>query len=360
MPAYVRVKTMGLWPAALSDKGRDRMFSKPVVFIVGAGAGKDYGLPLGGALASTIASDLRKLNRLIGGDNDLVDVLLSSRGRDSLPKYIEAGRMLGAAISSSVSIDDALYLLSESPEAVELGKICISRSILEAEGNGALQIRRDTGRMNPDAGKDGWIEQVFSMAIANHKLCEVSRAFDNLTFINFNYDRCLEHYLFWSLQRIGLPVSDAINIVRGLSIVRPYGTLGTILPRAPDTLQFGELNRLEVFMAKDRIRTYTESEALNKDHLRRVISDAAMHIFLGFGFHHQNLELLSVLESMPVRNGAKQVLATVFGIDPANIDQLRLSLQAIVKVHAERIELLDKTATQLLRDLRLRIMMAVG
>jgi hypothetical protein len=74
--------------------------------------------------------------------------------------------------------------------------------------------------MRDDAGRDGWIEQLFSIAIANHKLSELQNAFNNVTFVNFNYDRCIEQYLFWSLQRIGVPQADAVDIVGRLSIIR--------------------------------------------------------------------------------------------------------------------------------------------
>jgi hypothetical protein len=148
------------------------MFTRPVVFIIGAGASVDYGLPLGGALATKIAADVNfalERSALASGDPSLYELL--SATRDCL-KYVAAGRRLAAVLSSSVSVDDALYQLNEFPEAVELGKICIIRSILLAENRSSLQLWPGTGRMRADAGRDGWIEQLFSMAIANHRFSE--------------------------------------------------------------------------------------------------------------------------------------------------------------------------------------------
>jgi hypothetical protein len=339
------------------------MFRRPVVFIIGAGASADYGMPLGGTLAAAIAADANfyfERSALTRGDAGLLELLRSKCDRDTADRYFEAGRRLAAAISSCVSVDDALYLLSEFPEAVQLGKICIVRSILQAEHNSTLKLWPETGQMRPDAGRDGWIEQMFSMAITNYKLGELQHAFDNVTFINFNYDRCLAHYVYWSLQRVGLTEEDAKTIVGGLSIIRPYGTLGSILPGARDWLRFGATAHLDVFNTMNRIRTYTESEALHdKEHLQRGMMDAAIYIFLGFGFHRQNLELLSVLTDVPI-HARSQVLATVYKIDGANLKELRLALQTLVKVNADYIELLPKTAGQMLQDLRPRIMMAAG
>jgi hypothetical protein len=340
------------------------MFNKKVVFIIGAGASVDYGMPLGGRLAETIAADVGfefdRLSVLKKGDVELYQGLRSRFSAEKARSYLAAGPSLAAAISSSASVDDALYLLSEYPEAVELGKICIIRSILRAEHNSTLKLSRETGRLGPDAGKDGWIEQMFSMAIANCKLSKLENAFLNITFINFNYDRCLEHYLYWSLQRIGVPEKDANGIVASLSIIRPYGTLGSILPSMPDLLSFGNPNPFGGFGVQNRIRTFIESEALHDpDHVRRVLSEASLHIFIGFGFHRQNMELLSVLQDMPFHNRS-EVLATVYKVHDANLARLTISLQNTLRVHPERMELLPMTAGQMLKELRLKILMLAG
>jgi hypothetical protein len=339
------------------------MFKKPVVFIIGAGASADYDMPLGGTLASTIAADVDFYFERHGppkkGDATLYDFLRSKFPRDQVQKYVLAGRRLAGAISSAASIDDALYQLSDYPEVVQLGKLCIVRSIARAEGKSALKFSMETGRVADDAGKNGWIEQMFSMAIAGVKQGDLRHAFDNITFVNFNYDRCLEHYLFWSLQRVGVPEGTAAEIINGLSVIRPYGTLGSVM-REPGSLSFGNTHQTAAFDALTRIRTFTESEALHdKEHLRRAMSEAKMFIFLGFGFHQQNLELLSTLETVPVRDDV-QALATVYQVDRANLEQLRLFLQTVLKVNRDRIEVLDKKAGDMLRDLRLRIMLVVG
>jgi hypothetical protein len=123
------------------------MFNKQVVLVVGAGASHDkYELPLGGKLASGIAEATNFMfghiaNRPTQGDADLFDEVIYrkfSHDRAKLDLYTDAGHKLSAALGSTISVDDALYQLSDYPEAVQLGKICIMRSILKAERESAL------------------------------------------------------------------------------------------------------------------------------------------------------------------------------------------------------------------------------
>jgi hypothetical protein len=319
------------------------MFNRHVVLIVGAGASFDkYGLPLGGQLASTIANDTdfqfeRFANRPTRGDAELFDSVIYSRFSDDRAKldlYTAAGHKLSAAIGSTISVDDALFQLSEYPEAVQLGKLCIMRSILQGERNSDLKIQPDMGRPKPDAGRNGWIEQIFSMAISGFKLSEIKHAFKRITFINFNYDRCIEHYLFWSLQRLGLSGDDASETIQNLNIIRPYGSLGSILPGTPAFLQFGSPPHPNLFDMVSRIRTFTESDALHdKEKLSNALIGASLVIFLGFGFHPQNLKLLALPPDQQLRRS--KVLATVFGVHGANLPELTSTIRGALRVRPE-------------------------
>ena len=340
------------------------MFNRPIVLIVGAGASHDvYGLPLGGQLASTIAKDTNffwehhpfkptrgspelfeaVFRRKFGSDNDL------------LQQYIHAAQKLSAAISSTISIDDALFQLSEFPACIEIGKMCIMRYILAAERNSAIKIDTRLGTPTPDAGREGWIEQIFSMAITGYKLSQIKMAFKNVTFINFNYDRCIEHYIYFALQRLGLSPDDAGEIVRDLNIIRPYGGLGSIFPGNEPHLSFGGTLGADPFSTLGRIRTFTESEVLHdKDILFRALTDASLIMFLGFGFHAQNLELLTLDDPFNVR-----VFTTTYGIHDPNIAELKTEIGRTLQTGAARVETFPMTASEILTKLRLKINLAL-
>jgi hypothetical protein len=317
-------------------------------------------------LAAKISTDTNFLfdhtHRPSRGDADLFEQTIWAKFKQDQPnldRYTEASRRLSAAISSTVSIDDALHQLSDYPEAVTMGKVCIIRSILTAERKSELKIDPTLGQPKPEAGRQGWIEHLFSMAITGFKLSEIEKAFSNITIVNFNYDRCIEHYVYWSLQRIGLSEQESSNIVSRMNILRPYGTLGSIM-RVDDTfLQFGESRRMDLFAMVDRIRTFTEAKTLHDTaELRRALSKASLVIYLGFGFHPQNLKLLSLVKSPA--NPATKVLATTFKVDDANVPELKSALAKSLLVGSERIETRPMAASELLQKLRIKIQLAVG
>jgi len=249
--------------------------------------------------------------------------------------------------------------LSDYPEAVQLGKICVMRSILKAERNCNLKIEPRTRLLEPNAGKDGWIEQIFSMAITGFKHSEIKHAFKRITFINFNYDRCIEHYLFHSLQRVGLSADDATEAIQNLNIIRPYGTLGSVLPSSPSFLEFGAVPNHQLFDLIGRIRTFTESDALyDKGKLSQALTEASLIMFLGFGFHPQNLELIALSANQQLRR--TKVLATVFGVDGANLPELRSTIHRVLRVADDMIETHSMSASEILQKLRMKIAMVAG
>jgi hypothetical protein len=344
------------------------MFNQPTVIVVGAGASVDYGMPLGADLVARTAEATNfwfenHISYLpTRGDKTLFETLKRrcERDNDRLNLYVRSGQLLASALTSAVSIDDALYQLSENPVVIELGKYCIIRLILEAESKSSLRIPPDQGRLSRDAGLGGWIEQILSMAISGLKLSEIrQKAFAKVTFINFNYDRCIEHYIFWALQRLGVNAAEAQSTVAELTMIRPYGGLGSIVQGTQDYLPFGNFaGRQDYFPFINRIRTYTESEALHDTAaLERLVSEASMFLFLGFGFHRQNLELLRPRETLGFRSA--RILATVFKVHPANVAELSSALEALLKVDRPA-ELLSMTAAEILQQLRMKIMMAVG
>jgi hypothetical protein len=121
----------------------------------------------------------------------------------------------------------------------------------------------------------------------------VHEIFDNVSVINFNYDRALEYFLVEALRTYyDLSEEDAERVLLNLRILHPYGTVGP-WHEGTDHLPFGEVvpdpgNLLH--LAK-RIRTYTETSQHAED-VKKLVSNARTIIFLGFGYIEENLELL--------------------------------------------------------------------
>jgi hypothetical protein len=95
----------------------------------------------------------------------------------------------------------------------------------------------------------------------------------------------------------------------------------------------------------------------DKEAVQRLVSQASMFIFLGFGFHHQNLELLRARGDLGFR--ASKILATTVKVHAANVPELHDNLKALLKVERS-VELLSMGAAEILQQLRMKIMMAIG
>ena len=140
--------------------------------------------------------------------------------------------------------------------------------------------------------------------------------FDNLTIINFNYDRCIEHYLFHVMHRL-YPSKGEGHLTgllnQKLKILHPYGLVGN-LPWQSRTnfVQFGGGAGNNLAALSNQIRTYNE-EVDDKQKIadiRGALAEAQRIMFLGFHFHKQNVELLSPAARDPRLSGKVAVYAT--------------------------------------------------
>ena len=103
-------------------------------------------------------------------------------------------------------------------------------------------------------------------------------------------------------------------------------------------------------------RTYTESDALHDSAaLHKALFKAKLIVFLGFGFHAQNMTLLQMTEPR-----TKTIMATVKNVNVSNKIDITSSLAGALRTDHSMIELFDMTAAEMLRELRLKIMMRVG
>jgi len=132
------------------------MFKRKTLFVLGAGASAEVGLPVGTALAKTIGKKLdirfESYTRFIGqGDRDLYESV--TRGRSDRIGLQHAGLRIRDGIELAQSIDDFLDLHRSDKLMTIYGKAAIVRSILDAEGKSDLYYNPfgDSGRKRFDA-----------------------------------------------------------------------------------------------------------------------------------------------------------------------------------------------------------------
>jgi hypothetical protein len=332
------------------------MFKQPIAFVIGAGASVEYGLPVGAELLKRISAAVGPGQREPWGDgqlyNAIANLFLQSTGA-----YEIAATELGTFIASGVSsIDDALTWFSSRQEVIDLGKIAIVNEILKAERGSPLYGRQIN---SDDDFPNTWIPHLLSMVMDGHKSEDAERAFANVTLINFNYDRTIEHFLHVALQRkFRLDSARARRIVVELNMFRPYGVVGVLPWQAEGGIEFGaNLNPQELSAASKNIKTFSEgTTGALQDQIRLSLERARVVVFLGFGFHTQNMELIRVGRA----EQWKRAYATTFRIHEANNRDMQRFIGTTVGATDPMPMLLDWSAHTLVTDLRPAIMAAAS
>ena len=336
------------------------MFEQPVIFVIGAGASNEYGLPLGNELKTKIAASVSFRDAMghNAGDRELHQVV-AFRHASEIDKYERAGGDLAKNISSFVSIDDALnWFARRRPEVVELGKLAIVWEILKAER--ASRLFSTGGWEIPEKDfDDTWMPHFHSMAMESAQIDDLD-TFKNVTVINFNYDRTLEHYLYAALQtKFDLDADRAAQFLSNLKVIRPYGKVGSLPwqeagPYVPFGNQIKDYN--ELFSLSMGVKTYAEGASGAEGIIAQEMTRARMIVFLGFGFHRQNMKLLQV---RTVSEPWRRAFATATKMDIGNYDILKIEIATRIGCAQQNLPIVrDDTARNLLCNLRTAIMAA--
>jgi hypothetical protein len=293
------------------------MFKKNTVFIVGAGASSELDLPLGGDLAKRISTKMdiwfeRGFEQVGTGDLALFNQITSNRQKYT-NEFQAAGRLIKDGILLSRSIDDFLDLHRNDPRVRLYGKAAIVQCILEAERGSKLYFDRNNGiSFTPAKLSDTWLLKFMQMLTPGIPKENVREIFNNLSFIVFNYDRCIEVFLLNALQTVyGIREQEANSIIDDLEIIHPYGVIDP-------SVQFGTTRANWVQLA-DGIKTYTEQvgagDVVNR--IRGIIDRAGHIVFLGFAYHDQNMVLLKPAEEW---SASKSIFGTAFGMSDSDVD----------------------------------------
>jgi hypothetical protein len=326
------------------------MFSQPTVFVVGAGASYEFGMPLGLELMRRIGTELDFTVGLGSHLRALIDARFNGDRR-----YYEAARNLSRTIGvfSFDSIDEVLHWFSANDDIVSIGKAAVVQQILVAEPGSKIFSERSIAK---DADSSLiWVPHFLSMAVGMRRKEEISNCFSNVTIINFNYDRIIEHYIYSQLQtKLDISEEDARKAISNLNMIRPYGTVGN-LPWQQDGVSgipFGAdlgPDHHKLFELSQNIYTYTEGKVERKirEDIESALIGARLIVFLGFGFHQQNMNLIKARD----RRGAKQVIATVLGIASANFSNMEEEIRASTACTSTP-QLLDQTCVGLMLTMK--------
>ncbi|WP_413711828.1 hypothetical protein [Rhizobium sp. Rhizsp82] len=341
------------------------MFNNKTVFIVGAGASFEIGLPVGTDLTGIIAQKLDIKNNGswdVHGDKSLlraVAAMAQATGSygQAMNRFSDAAQEISRAMPQAISIDNFLHTHADDADIVALGKMGIAASILEAEQASRI-YRQEHGVYSIDFGAvKSWHNTFCKMLTENVQRQEVEKIFDNVAFISFNYDRCIEHYMsVWLSTYMRISFAEACRICNKLQIFHPYGQVGKLPWQTDDGVGVGfgeQLSEYNISNTARQIRTFTErvddEEMLSR--MRNTVSDASTIIYLGFAYARMNMELLRVNYT----GTQKRVYGTTYFMSEANkkqsIDRVSYALSSKDSGHMIVRQTFESvSANQLLND----------
>ncbi len=325
----------------LEIENEDGPVRKSLVFVVGAGASHEVGLPLGAELRESIAKllDFRYDDFLSNvRDEKYGDhlILAAFHFLDIRPLYEASLRIREAMLQADPPIDKFLDDNCSEPDIVQCGKLAIVRSILLAESESSLFIDpgNATNELNFQAVEKTWYQGFFELLTEN---CEtqpdLERRFSQVAVVCFNYDRCIQHFLLNALVKYyRLDRASAATVLENLEFHHPYGVVGSLpWEVSPNQgVEFGETfppfpvykpdSIPSEFVKKlvkltEQIKTFSEGSSAEGgfDRVRELLGTADRLAFLGFAFHRQNVKLLFPPSGKGATRSCK-VLATGFGI----------------------------------------------
>jgi len=301
---------------------------KPTVFIVGAGAHVDYGMPTGAEIIDGLA-------RCVEGteSSQWKDVLahFAPEAWETMPPSLSIP--LGAksyrellranldqlsrrlAASTHGSIDE---LLGEWNELELVGRRLLACLLLLSERNASRTVRI--------GGLYSWIGKVCAPRLDSHGgINQASMSsIKNVTIITFNYDRLAERYL----TRIKNNTSEIYSSLPLPKIHHVYGVLSGCedLQSSYSDYKIDERSIRGSIQSIELIRPRLGVAQGSIPHeLLNPLMQAEQVVFVGFGFHDHNIRKLFIPS---VWNGQhREIFATGYGLSERDKQRVLKALQ---------------------------------
>ncbi len=280
------------------------MITIPTVLVLGAGASKPFGFPLGAELKNEVCE---LLSDKVGRLNEFKKVAACI-----LPDLASRAAVLREALAFSglASVDS---FLEHRVEFLDIGKAAIAYTLIKYEGE---------GRLFPSRERD-WYRYLFQRIWTNFD----DFGENELAVVNFNYDRSLEHYLFKALSNSSgrRPLEVAAKL-REIPIVHVYGSLGRLPWQEgdqPSRAYDPSTTESALRAAVDNLSIIHEgSSRENLISAQSLLEKAEQIIFLGFGYHPLNLERLG-FQQVTEGKAAHRILGTAYGLKRAEVTMIK-------------------------------------
>jgi hypothetical protein len=266
------------------------MINTSMVFVLGAGASADFHFPVGQGLLRIVAN----WRGNSGPIHSFKELGYSER---DLQVFCEALHYSGEA-----SID---AFLEKRPEFMEIGKTAMAIELIG---------REQTGYIFEDPNGSNWMKYLLGK-MQGRTFEEFAE--NKVSFVTFNYDRVIEHFLFTALKNAwGKSDEEVGALLSKLPFIHLHGRLG-YLPwqstTGKDVRAFDPaLNTETIRVAASGIKVVHEGVEDRKQEFgqaKQFIRGAARVYFLGVGTSNINLERIGVPDFEP-----NKAYATLVGV----------------------------------------------
>jgi len=296
------------------------MIETRTVFILGAGASHPYGYPTSNELIDWI--------RISFIDSSEQQLLSTPMMIDHWPEAHQFIDVLTRSRTPSIDL-----FLSRNPEFATMGKIAVACAILTAEMGSTFREA-----MSRDKAKFDWYTVLLTRLTEDlTKKTDYDRLADNrVSFITFNYDRSLEHFLSESLIHSfhGTSPEGIRRILQAIPIIHVYGQVAPLdwqeFCDAETGIPHGtNVNQVSVPDLIDNLHVmYEERRDPDLERSRTLLSEADRIFFLGFGYAKENLEILGLPDAL--RPG-QYVYGTAMGLTQKEIERIEMLLRQGLK-----------------------------
>ncbi len=306
--------------------------SRKTVFVIGAGASVKAYLPDGEKLKKIIIESLYfKIgfqNRLEKGEFIIIDALQKQYNNDR-SQFIHETDFIRDNLLYAISIDNFIDQNRNDNKIALIGKLAIVSAILSKERDSKLFFDKSNinDRLSFSSLNNTWYIPFFQLITENCAVDDLLIRFKDISLIIFNYDRCVEHFLFNAIQIYyeNLSEKDATALVNKIKIYHPYGSVGNLPWQSGNTsIEYGkEIDSGTLLKLKDNIKTYAEGTNPNSSEIKQIkeqMRSADIVVFLGFAFHKQNMELIKPKEPKLIKFDSVKCYATTYGISDSNKD----------------------------------------
>jgi hypothetical protein len=310
------------------------MIVKPTVFVLGAGASRPYGFPVGSKLAEKVCALMPTKQ---GSNTDGLNWIQTwlSVGDDEFSSSLAKNLPERFKESGCETLDEFV----EAPgnhRFLPLVKAGIIKVLLECENDVNLfpQPPKDQspkwsirGSANsyqayemPEHTDDDWVRYLLRIMRTDRP---ETFSQNQVNFVTFNFDRSFERRLYTMLlASYGVPASEAAALASSIPVLHMHGRLGAegwihITGREYGTKTSGdEINSIY----RDIRIVHEEIEEAKIDLCHQWLDGADTIVFLGFGYHQSNIRRLGMDRD---RIHKTNILGTAYGLTEAEAMRAR-------------------------------------